>query len=98
MILFDALVAACVEYGFALTDASVEPWHLHRIVDHGFSSVATMVGRLKNRMRQAVGISRIWAEGYYDSLLFTEPSVLARRRYVGRDDGCCMTDGKIIVR
>ena len=50
---FDALGRACDEFGYRLTDASVESWHLHWIVEHGFDPVATMVGRLKNRIRQA---------------------------------------------
>ena len=91
--LFDALVSAAAEFGYTLIDASVESWHLHWIVDHGYDPVPTMVGRLKNRMRQALGIGRIWTEGYYDSQLFNESAVLARRRYVRRHAGCRLTGG-----
>jgi REP element-mobilizing transposase RayT len=96
--LFDSLVAAAAEFGYELTDASVESWHLHWIVSHGFDSVATLVGRLKNRMRQALNIGRIWTEGYHDALLFELPALEARRRYVARHAGCRMSDGQIIPR
>jgi hypothetical protein len=66
--LFDALGAACREFGYELTDASIESWHLHWMCNHGFDTVATMAGRLKNRLRQALNIGRIWTAGYYDSM------------------------------
>ncbi len=89
--LFDALCGACNEFGYQLTDASIESWHLHWIIEHGFDPVAAMVGRLKNRMRQALNVGRIWTEGYYDSLLFEVAAVEARRQYIARHDGCRMT-------
>jgi REP element-mobilizing transposase RayT len=94
--LFEALCAAAEEFHYQLTDASVESWHLHWIVRHGFDSVPTMVGRLKNRMRQALAIGRIWTEGYYDSRLFDSAAIDARRQYIRRHAGCRMTDGKIL--
>ncbi len=97
-ILFDALVAAATEFGYELTDASVEQWHLHWIVSHGFDPVATMVGRLKNRMRQALGIGRIWTEGYHDTLLFAVPGLVTRRTYIRRHAGCRMSEGVIVPR
>jgi REP element-mobilizing transposase RayT len=94
--LFDALRSAADEFKYELTDASIESWHLHWMCRHGYDSVATMVGRLKNRMRQALNIGRIWTEGYYDSMCFDDPTILVRRRYIARHDGCRLTDGKII--
>src|SRR5271170_4753076 len=41
--LFDALQKAAEEFHYRLTDASIESWHLHWIVEHGFDPVATMV-------------------------------------------------------
>jgi hypothetical protein len=68
------------------------------MVQHGFDSVATMVGRLKNRMRQALGIGRIWTEGYYDSRLFDPAGIENRRRYIGRHPGCRMSGGVVVGR
>jgi hypothetical protein len=96
--LFEALCAAAQEFQYQLTDASVESWHLHWMVQHGFDSVATMVGRLKNRMRQALGIGRIWTEGYYDSRLFDPAGIENRRRYIGRHPGCRMSGGVVVGR
>jgi REP element-mobilizing transposase RayT len=95
--LFDALCDACREFGYELTDASAELWHMHWMCHHSFDSVATMVGRLKNRMRQALDIGRIWTEGYYDSKCFEHPLVQARSRSIARHTGCRMTGGKIIT-
>ena len=92
-LLFDALCEAAAEFGYELTDVSIEPWHLHWLVGHGYDTVSTMVGRLKNRMRQAVGVGRVWTAGYYDSMCFDVPAVQGRRRYIGRHAGCRMTDG-----
>ena len=94
--LFAALRAAAEEFHYRLTDASIESWHLHWIVEHGFDPVPTMVGRLKNRMRQALNIGRIWTEGYYDSRLFEPAAVQARQRYVAGHAGCRMTDGVMV--
>jgi hypothetical protein len=91
--LFRALAAAAVEFHYQLTDASVESWHLHWILKHGYDPVATMVGRLKTRMRQALAMGRIWTEGYYDSLLFDEPALEARRKYIARHPGCRLSHG-----
>jgi REP element-mobilizing transposase RayT len=91
--LFEALRAAAQEFHYELTDASIECWHVHWIVHHGFDSVPTMVGRLKNRMRQALGIGRIWTEGYYDSRMFDLPAVATRRRYIARHAGCRLSNG-----
>lgn len=94
--LFDVLCGACDEFRYRLTDASVESWHVHWIVEHGSDAVATMVGRLKNRMRQALNIGRIWTEGYYDSLLFDSRMVDKRSAYIARHPGCRMTRGVLL--
>jgi len=96
--LFDALCNAAEEFHYDLTDASVESWHLHWIVHHGFDSVPTMVGRLKDRMRQALGVGQIWTEGYYDSRLFNVPAIESGRGYIGRHAGCRMSSGAIITQ
>jgi len=96
--LFQALRDAAEEFHYQLTDASVESWHLHWMVQHGFDSVATMVGRLKNRMRQALAIGRIWTEGYYDSRLFDLAAIESRRQYIRRHVGCRMSAGLILIR
>jgi REP element-mobilizing transposase RayT len=96
--LLDALIAACGEFNYELTDASIESWHLHWMCNHGFDSVATMVGRIKNRMRQALNIGRIWTEGYFDSMCFEYAAVQVRRGYIARHHGCRMSDGIIVPR
>jgi REP element-mobilizing transposase RayT len=95
--LFDALQSAALEFNYELTDASVENWHLHWMCQHGFASIATMVGRLKNRMRQALNIGRTWTEGYFDSKCFEPEMIAARRGYIAKHAGCRMTDGRIVV-
>src|SRR4051812_38645648 len=49
--LFSAIVAACTEFRYSLEHLSIEQWHLHWVVGHGFDPIEIMVGRLKNRMR-----------------------------------------------
>ena len=96
VLVFDALRKAADEFNYELAAASVESWHLHWIIRHGFDPVPDMVGRLKNRMRQALNIGRVWTTGYYDKLLFNEPAVNARRRYVRRHEGCRLSNGVLI--
>ncbi len=91
-IVFKALQAAATEFNYDLTDASIESWHLHWIVHHHFDPVPTMVGRLKNRMRQALNVGRIWTSGYHDSLLFNEHAIASRRQYIARHPGCRLTN------
>jgi hypothetical protein len=86
-ILFDALCRACDEFHYRLLHASVESWHLHWNVDHGFDPVATVVGRLKNRMRQALNVGRIWTDGYYDRYLFTHAEIENCADYIRRHRG-----------
>ena len=96
--LFQALRDAVEEFQYQLTDVSVESWHLHWMVQHGFDSVPTMVGRLKNRMRQALAIGRIWTEGYYDSRLFDLAEIESWRQYIRRHAGCRMSAGVVLTR
>jgi hypothetical protein len=86
-ILFNALVSASTRYGYQLFCASVESWHLHWLIDHGFDSAATMVGRLKTAMRKALNCGRIWTEGYDSRYCFTDRDVDTRRGYIMRHAG-----------
>jgi hypothetical protein len=94
--LFGALLHAADEFGYHLTDVSVESWHLHWIVEHGFDPVKVMVGRLKTRMRQALGIGRIWTEGYCHVCLYDLRAMELRRAYIARHRGCYMTAGRVL--
>jgi len=60
--LFSALVASCLEFGYRLSDATIEAWHLHWTFFHGDDAIEAAVGRLKTRMRQALSQGRIWTE------------------------------------
>jgi len=84
---FDALQAAAVEFGYALLAASIESWHTHMVVDHGFDGVSRVAGRLKTRMRQSIRIGRVWATGYDKRYCFIESQVSARTNYVNRHAG-----------
>jgi REP element-mobilizing transposase RayT len=81
-----ALVEAAKEFGYDLTDLSVESWHVHWILKHD-DKVAAMVGRLKNRSRQAVGRGQIWTKGYHYNPLHTEAAILAASDYIARHAG-----------
>jgi hypothetical protein len=94
--LMDAIQSAAKEFRYALTDISIEQWHLHWIVGHGFDPVEVMIGRLKNRMRQALNIGRIWTEGYCHRCLTKDVELLTAREYIARHDGCRMSGGQII--
>ena len=96
--LFAAMQDAAREFGYTLADCSVESWHLHWLVAHGYDAVPTMVGRLKNRMRQALNVGRIWTEGYYARCLFTDRDIEEARRYIAGHEGCRMTNGVILPR
>lgn len=82
-----AIGKACAEFGYTLTDLSIESWHLHWIVSHGFDRVDVMVGRLKTRMRQALGRGRIWTEGYCHRCLYSPDEIGAAGGYIGRHAG-----------
>ncbi|WP_339912360.1 hypothetical protein, partial [Symmachiella dynata] len=92
--LFEALIAAGDEFGSMVTDVSVDTWHLHWICAHGFDAVATMIGRLKNRMRQRLARGRIWTAGYCHRCLFTDAEIDIARAYILRHHGCRWVDGR----
>ena len=66
---------------------SVESWHTHFLLDHGFDTVEAVAGRLKTRMRQAVGIGRMWTTGYDSRFCFAVEAVGKRKRYIERHAG-----------
>ncbi len=92
--LCEALIAAGDEFGYAVTDVSVDTWHLHWICAHGFDAVATMIGRLKNRMRQRLARGRIWTAGYCHRCLFTDADIDIARAYILRHHGCRLVAGR----
>jgi hypothetical protein len=84
---FEALCAGAKEFGYRLFAVSIEAWHAHWLLNHGDDKTATMVGRLKNLMRQAVGRGRIWTKGYDKRFCFDEHTVNQRRQYIERHKG-----------
>jgi len=92
---FRALSTACEEFGYQLTDCTVECWHLHWIVEHGFDAVPAMVGRLKTRMRQALTRGRIWTEGYCHRCLYTTEEIETTQGYIARHAGCRLSNGQV---
>lgn len=94
--LFDALVAASAEFGYRLSDVTVESWHLHWILWHE-DAIETVMGRLKTRMRQRLGRGRIWTEGYCAEPLFDDTALEQAQEYIARHDGARMVDGRVIV-
>jgi REP element-mobilizing transposase RayT len=95
--LFDALVAACAEFDYRLSDVTIESWHLHWIIWHE-DAIETVMGRLKTRMRQRLARGRIWTEGYCAETLFDDTALVQAQEYVARHDGARMVDGRVIVR
>jgi REP element-mobilizing transposase RayT len=96
--LFDALVAACDEFKYLLSDVTIESWHVHLVLFHGEDKIATVMGRLKTRMRQALARGRIWTEGYCAEPLFDDVAIAEVQEYVARHLGCRMTDGRFVER
>ena len=84
---FGALCGACEEFGYALRAVSIESWHAHWLIDAGYDNVSRMVGRLKTRMRQAVGRGRIWTAGFDKRFCFDQDSVQSRQDYIARHRG-----------
>lgn len=82
-----ALRAASHEFAYTLLAVSIESWHAHWLIDHGYDTVAAMVGRLKTRMRQALRRGRIWTEGFDKRFCFDERTVETRRQYIERHAG-----------
>jgi hypothetical protein len=95
--LFAAFVSACAEFNYLPLDLTIEAWHLHWIVRHD-DRVMSMVGRLKNRMRQSLGRGRIWTEGYSHSVLQGDDDLLATRDYIRKHPGCRLSDGRPFTR
>ncbi len=94
--LFDALVSASIEFSYELTDAVVESTHLHWIIGHS-DAVSTMVGRLKNRMRQRLNRGRIWTEGFSHRLLFNDDALFNARNYMTKHSGLRLIAGKALA-
>jgi hypothetical protein len=91
--LIASLVEASNEFDYRLTDAVVEATHLHWIIGHR-DEVATMVGRLKNRMRQRLRRGRIWTAGYSHRLLFDNFGLEQARAYLIKHAGLRMLAGR----
>ena len=96
--LFVALVDACREFGYRISDAAIESWHLHWILFHGDDPIEKVVGRLKTRMRQALARGKIWTEGYCAEPLFDNVAIEQAQEYIARHEGCMMIDGRVIDR
>jgi hypothetical protein len=96
--LFESLVAACGEFGYRVSDVTIETWHLHWIIWHGDDPIDKVMGRLKTRMRQALARGRIWTEGYCAEPLFDDVAIQDAQEYIARHDGCRMTDGRVVER
>lgn len=92
-LLMSAILAACDEFGYRVFDLTIESWHLHWIARH-HDAAESMIGRLKNRMRQRLNRGRIWTEGYWQRALITEEDLLIARNYIRRHAGCRLIDGK----
>jgi hypothetical protein len=95
-LLFEALVAACAEFHYRLSDVAIEAWHSHWILFHGDDPIETVVGRLKTRMRQSLARGKIWTEGYCAEALFDDVAVQQVQEYIARHEGCRMIDGRVI--
>ncbi len=91
--LFNSLLVAADEFGYRVTDACVEPWHLHWIVGHGDEPTDAVVGRLKTRMQQSLGRGRIWTKGYCRVPLLDGVALQQAREYIARHRGCRLAAG-----
>jgi hypothetical protein len=94
--LFESLVAACDEFGYRLSDVTIESWHLHMLLFHGEDKIETVMGRLKTRMRQRLARGRIWTEGYCAEPLIDGTAIGEVQEYIARHQGCRMTDGRLV--
>jgi hypothetical protein len=83
----DILVSACERFGYPLFCLSIECWHLHWLTDCRSDAIPTMVARLKNAIRQALGRGRIWTAGYDKRFCFSLEQVNARYEYIARHAG-----------
>ncbi len=84
---FEALRVACAEFGYELLAVSIESWHAHVLLDHGYDETFKAVARIKTRVRQASNRGRIWTAGYDKRYCFTEAQVEARINYIARHAG-----------
>ena len=91
----DAIIAATHEFDHRLSDLVVESTHLHWIIAHN-DGMETMVGRLKNRMRQRLGRSRIWTTGYYGREIRDLKGLHDARNYLAQHRGLRMLAGEIV--
>ena len=87
-------MAACNEFGYRLSDVTIESWHVHLVLFHNEDKIETVMGRLKTRMRTALTRGRIWTEGYCAEPLFDEAAIMQVQEYVARHLGCRMSDGR----
>jgi hypothetical protein len=95
-LLFEALVEGCAEFHYRLSDVAIESWHLHWILFHGDEPIEKAMGRLKTRMRQALGRGKIWTAGYCAEPLFDIAAIEQAQEYIARHGGCMMIDGRVI--
>ena len=79
---WDGLQQAATEFGYVLHAVSIERWHAHLLLSHHHDTVSVVTGRLKARMRQAVGRGGIWGRGYDKRYCFTEEAIHARVAYI----------------
>jgi len=91
--LHDSIVAAAAEFSYQLSDLVVEATHLHWIVAHD-DEMETMVGRLKNRMRQRLGRGRIWTTGYCGVEICDLKGLHVARNYLAQHRGLRMLAGQ----
>lgn len=84
---FVSLCSAADEFRYTLLAVTIESWHAHWLIDHGFDEVATMVGRLKTRMRQSIDRGRVWTKGFDKRFCYDERTVNQRRLYIHRHAG-----------
>jgi hypothetical protein len=96
--LFEAIVAACDEFAYRLSDVAIESWHMHWILFHRNDAIEVMVGRLKTRMRQSLARGRVWTEGYCAEPLFDDLALEQSQEYIARHLGCRMTNGSVVDR
>jgi hypothetical protein len=53
-LLFDALVAACDEFAYRLSDATIESWHVHLLLFHGEDKIETVTARARANLDRGV--------------------------------------------
>lgn len=95
--LHDSIAAAADEFGYRLSDLVIEATHLHWIASH-HDEMETMVGRLKNRMRQWLGRGRIWTTGYCGVEIRDLKGLHDARNYLAQHRGLRMIAGEVMKR